>query len=736
MPWRAAGADEVRVLIARLVLGDQSDAAKLGEIDLHDHQLSALQRINDVLQRFNGCLLCDEVGMGKTYVAIAVARQFPGRIVVAPAALVPMWKGSLDRTESRADLVTFESLSRADLDSFRGNPGRQHRYDLVIVDEAHHVRNPRTNRYFALERLVRGAKVVLLSATPIHNRRDDLVALLSLFLGSRAKSMTSAELSQCVIRREQRQLEQSLAIPTVRRTISHTPGDDPGVVEALMNLPPPVPPRDGGVAVALVGRGLVRQWASSEAALREALRRRIARATALCVSLEAGTYPTTKELEQWVYDDGALQLGFAELLSAPTPDHAELLTTLRVHVTALQAVKQHFNSTALDTKRAEILNSIRDSNPARKAVAFSQYAETVAMLYRRLVKYGYVAMLTSHGANVAGGPLSRGEAIARFAPAATGSPRPSRAEEIHLLLTTDLLSEGVNLQDADTVVHLDIPWTAARMEQRVGRVARLGSAHNEVHVHVIRPPSSAATVLESEPTIERKWRIARAIENTPRKIEELRHLLREWEQRAAPPHVESPADSAFVAGVFADVDAFVAAVTLGGQTQLVVGDSSGSTTEIDAQLRICAVSTFAERAPSQRAVLSTVAAIERWCVIQRASAAAGVLDSRAQHRRELIARIDAAIESAPPQRRSSRLQLAARARAVVTSAQCASIERELAALVHATLPDEEWLAAIANLDTQQAIQSRSSDESRKIHAILILTAKRPRSPPPPDPGCP
>src|SRR5437762_7053666 len=113
------------------------------------------------------------------------------------------------------------------------------------------------------------------------------------------------------------------------------------------------------------------------------------------------------------------------------------------------------------------------------------------MLFRRLARSGKVAMLTSPGARVAGGPLTRTEAITRFAPGATGSRNPTPAEAIDLLLTTDLISEGVNLQDADTVIHLDIPWTAARMEQRVGRVARLGSRHAEVRVHAIRPPLSA-----------------------------------------------------------------------------------------------------------------------------------------------------------------------------------------------------------------------------------------------------
>src|SRR5205085_6971653 len=182
-----------------------------------------------------------------TYVALAVAREFAHWIVVAPAALLPMWRAALARTESRAELVTFEALSRAHQDASRGNPQVGQRYDLVVVDEAHHVRNPRTNRYFALESLVRGARVLLVSATPIHNRRNDLVALLSLFLGSRATTMTASELAQCVIRREQRQFDEGLPIPVVRPVVPHALRDDPAIVEALMNLPPPVPARDAGV---------------------------------------------------------------------------------------------------------------------------------------------------------------------------------------------------------------------------------------------------------------------------------------------------------------------------------------------------------------------------------------------------------------------------------------------------------------------------------------------------------
>ena len=732
-PWRVAPATEVRALIADLILGETPEQQSIGHIALYDHQLSALRRLNKALERFNGALLCDEVGMGKTYVAIAVARSFRSALVVTPAALVSMWKSAFDRTAFHADIVTFEALSRSDVDASRGKRRLPSRHDVVIVDEAHHVRNPRTTRYFALEHLVRGARVLLLSATPIHNRRHDLVALLSLFLGSRAQSMTAAELSHCIIRREQRQLEKLLQVPAVRPATNHTVSDEPAIVEALMKLPPPVPVRDGGISGALVGRGLLHQWASSEAALREALRRRIARATALCVSLEAGTYPTLKELERWVYEAGALQLGFVELLSSEVVGHADLLDTLRAHLAGLHSVKQHFNSSRLDAERAEIVRGIWQSDSGAKIVAFSQYAETIAMLYRQLVRDGYVAMLTSRGARVAGGPLSRSEAIARFAPAATGSRPPPRAEAIHLLLTTDLLSEGVNLQDANTVIHLDVPWTAARMEQRVGRLARLGSRHTEVHVHVIRPPASAAAVLNAEPTVERKQSIARAEESLPRNVERLRSLLDAWrtQSKTATIDTESPA----IGVAISERPGFIAAVTFDGTPQLLVGDDRGVWTDLDAQLRACATPMTGDCPIEESAALDAIASIERWCATQRAASAAGVNDSQALRRRAFIARIDQSIESAPPHQRSARLTLAARARRVATTAQCAQVERELETLLHADLEETKWLAEVANLDARQAIP-RSADESVRIHAILLLSLKPPRSPQQRDPEYP
>ncbi len=762
----------MRSRIARLILAESPSQVSVGAISLQPHQISAAARLRSALEQFGGALLCDDVGMGKTYVAAAIARHYSRCLVVAPAALTSMWRDALAVTGTAAEIVTFEALSRAD-----GDDSRRHRattsprceanhlrmerdrksYDLIVVDEAHHARNPATNRYFALASLARGARVLLLSATPIHNRRADLVALLSLFLGSRAPSMTSAELALCVVRREHAQLEGALAIPAVSLPTHHQLSNNPTVVEELMNLPPPLAVRDGGLGGVLIGRGLVHQWASSEAALHEAVRRRIARATALYASLEAGTYPTERELETWTYGEGALQLGFPELLSAPTANHAELLEAVRAHLKALQEFcARFFPATVLDEERARIVMEIRESHPGAKIIAFAQYSETVSMLFRRLAAAGRVAMLTSHGARVAGGALTRAEAIGRFAPRANHFPPPGPAEVIDLLLTTDLLSEGVNLQDAAVVVHLDVPWTLARMEQRVGRAARMGSRHARVDVHVVRPPPIASAVLDTEMIVRRKWTIARtsvgtsqpdplseaarvenpacsttdeSAESMPAKTERLRSILQTWSTGDG-----ADGCDAIVATVDGLSSSFVAAISVEsdgrgstssfGRPQLLVGIADRVSADIDAQIAICLGAGINEIPTESADVEHAVRAIESWCTHERASAVAGVGASSLVRRKQITSRIDSAIQSAPPHLRSARAIIAALARKVATTQQCVAVEYELDSLLRSELPADEWLQAIAALDLTQPASpdANSSAGTVRIHALLLMRA--------------
>src|SRR5437763_3977816 len=145
---------------------------------LASHQVAAAQRLIAILQRYGGALLADAVGLGKSYVALAVALALgePFALVV-PAVLVPQWRALLAQRGVAAPVITHEGMS---VRTVRQSVSPSVR--LFIVDEAHRFRNPDTNRYRALAKLVVGARVLLVTATPIHNRVGDLCHLFRLFL--------------------------------------------------------------------------------------------------------------------------------------------------------------------------------------------------------------------------------------------------------------------------------------------------------------------------------------------------------------------------------------------------------------------------------------------------------------------------------------------------------------------------------------------------------------------------
>ncbi len=502
----AEAAAAARHQIAVLALADElTDGMTLGEVTLLPHQVHAVHRLTAVIQSLGGALLADETGLGKTYVALTLASRVRHPLVIAPAALAPMWAEALRRTGVRASFRTTEGLSRADRPELR-----EARYDLVVVDEAQHFRNPRTRRYDRLARLLNGSPVLLLSATPVHNSGDDLRHLLALFTGARAWTLDAATLARCIVRRDAAALIESSRPPTVAPLVWLFGGDDPaqnGLLDSIVELPPPLPPRDGGDAGALLAHGLVRQWSSSIGALHGALRRRLVRAEALLAALDSGHHLSAGELRQWAIGDDAVQLplpGLFDVVAAAAPSLREALVAHRDAVRAL--LRQ--SSRCDDSARADALRQIRNRHAGAHVVAFSQYADTVDALYRLLARDGGICALHGAGARVAGGALTRDDALRRFAPLAHGVAPPSRAERITMLIATDVLSEGINLQDASVVVHLDLPWTAARLEQRVGRVARLGSAHTSVAVYALAPPARSERLLGVERRLRRKWRDA------------------------------------------------------------------------------------------------------------------------------------------------------------------------------------------------------------------------------------
>lgn len=477
-------------------------SAALGEITLRVHQHEAVAQLTRILAEYRGALLADDVGLGKTFVALAVGRQYDTVHVVAPATLLPTWRTAAARAGvAQVQCHSLHGWSRPapPVLPMRGSC-------LVIIDEAHHLRNASTRRYRQLADSVAACDVLLLSATPVHNRPSDLRALLALFRGQRLDALDDHSLARMVVRRRAQDIgtDADAAVGARPQRVAHATIREPQdreVLDAILSLPSPLPAHDGAVAGALIRLGLLRAWCSSDAALVHALTRRRLRGEALRDALCAGRHLTNDELRHWVVGDDAGQLAFPELLATHSVESGDLLGVLDRHLDAVAALARHLARTQpspRDLARAGHVRGILARHPQQPVVAFSQYTRTVQSLFRALSDIAGVGAIMGTQARIASGPLPRQELIGLFAPSANGLPPPPAIQRVRLLLTTDLMAEGVNLQDAGVVVHLDMPWTHAMLVQREGRALRMHSPHHAVHVYTFGPDKQVAAVLRAE----------------------------------------------------------------------------------------------------------------------------------------------------------------------------------------------------------------------------------------------
>jgi superfamily II DNA or RNA helicase len=729
--------------------GADESQAQLGAIALQPHQQVAVHEIRTLLTEFGGALLADEVGLGKTFVALALASEARRPLVVAPMSLRGMWLQAAVRAGVRITMWSAEALSRGET-----APRVEGGWDLIIVDEAHHFRNAATRRYRALARLSAGVRILLLSATPIHNRADDLIAILELFLGARTRALTDDERARYVVRRKPSMVASpdtsgpvGSHIPAVEGPHRVTLRDDHDTLDALLALPDAVPPRDGGNAGALVSFALVRQWASSTGALRGALRRRLARATAMTSALEAGRHPSYRDLRAWCLGEGAVQLAFPELLVPPSADAAALLESVRAHEAAVRTLLTRLNAMPdPDTERADHIRRVMRAHRGIKVVAFSAFEDTVRALYRYLAPYERVCVLSAGGAVIANGRLSRAAVMTQFAPAASAieSSATPAAERIELLLTTDLLSEGVNLQEAAVVIHLDMPWTPARLAQRVGRVARLGSVHRRVHVYAFGPPASADTMLGVERCLRAKLDAAgRAIGVTgsilpgavspgdpagicgtpslPEHIAAARAAVRRWRLERGDSFIDLREPAGVIcAAVRSDSPGWLAACVRDGRPILLTSASDAVTDSPEAVARAVSLAEGHPVPIDESACRAAILAISEWSGRQRAADDAELLIAGTSDRRRVLARIATIARQAPPHLRPRLSALIRRARHAAITRCGAGAEWVLGELADGQMADRAWLLAVAAFGESYGPRDANDGTTGIVVTALIL----------------
>lgn len=723
-----------RAIIAREMLEAENVPAVVGQITLHAHQRRAVARVRALLRMHGGALLADATGLGKTFVALAVASTVERTLIIMPASLRETWIRAAALASMAPSFISLEQLSRG-----AASPVREP--ELVVVDEAHHLRNPLAKRYGAVAALCDRARVLLLSATPLQNRRDDLVAQLALFLGDAALSATDNELAQYLVRR--RSSEMATHVPAVRGpTWIRLPVND-DVLDELVALPPPTPAADEGEAGALVSYTLLRQWASSRAALVAALRRRLAKALALIACLEAGRWPTRDAIAAWSQTECSMQLAMPELLTPlgddATFDLLALLAAVRAHAESVRAMLATLRVRPdPDPFRAAALADICRRHSGRRVLAFSQYAETVTALSRLLMASGHaVAELTARGGRVAGGRLRRREVLAQFTPSISDAEPPA-AERIGLLVTTDVLSEGLDLQRASVVVHIDLPWNPARLEQRVGRVRRLGSRHEAVYVYALAPPASSERVLRVEARLRAKLQLAERIvglddanlptatsvaESAPELTSAMLAQLERWRDASASDEDSGGGGSRELvcAAVRAPNDGFLALVAVGAHRLLLARLDEQAVTQDPAAVslaaRLCAGPAIPVSAPDAHKALEQ---IEHWGCGHSARCRLAMPSPRgASVRRHVATRVASLLSTSPRHERATVAALASRARDVLAVPLGAGGERALEALANADVSAVEWLGALVRLGDGRRPHHALATAAVPIAVILL-----------------
>ena len=706
-------------------------APDLGAVQLRADQCASVGRVIEALERDGGCVLADDVGLGKTFVALAVARRWTHPLVVVPASLRSTWRMAMVRAGVSMRMVSHETLSRS---VFAGEQP-----DGVIVDESHRFRSTSAKRYASLARLTMRARLLLLSATPLQNRARDLAAQVALFRGASAFRLDARALAAFVVRGAG---DLEIGLPLVGAPKWVRPAvDDGDVLDAILGLPAPPRPADGGDAGLLRTIGLIRAWASSRGALLHAVRRRQRAAAAIEQSASAGLLPTKRELRAWNGEACAIQLGFAPLLVAQSVGGSQalsLLDSISSERTALaRLVRVMTTSADPDDARAQEVRAICAAHPGERVLAFAELATTARTLYSRLRGMPGVGLLTARESRVASGKVPRDVLLGWFAPRGRGVPEPPVRERVTLLVATDLLSEGVNLQDASVVIHADLPWNPARLSQRVGRVRRPGGVA-VIHTYLMAPPARAELLLDVEQRLRTKiaeaaQAIGRGIDVVPhlasppssreksegwatRRGEVVANLLR-WSTRPRPrgPRI---AVGPMVAAVDGGTVAWLAALGDGRLVASVGGRGPDSGESVARVVRLCSGEA---RVPTPVEVCAARSSCERWQRVDQLAYGCGLDNPPDALRVELLRRIAIVLRRAPGHLRPSLAILATRLHAELAAPRPLGLEWALRThLANGTTDDLTWLADASALLSSEVRTPDARGNAPSIVALLLV----------------
>ncbi len=567
------------------------------------YQKDAVIQGYQMLMQHNGLFLADVVGLGKTMIATMIAKRFVeanGRntniLVVYPPALEDNWKNTfkLFSIYKKAQFITNGSLSKV-LDG-KDNYKDKEEFDLIIVDEAHGFRSDSSGKYDELQKICKSPcanmgllrssqkKVMLLSATPLNNRPDDLQNLLLLFQNSQNCTIDGVpnlkgffapliyDYRKLMRERDQRDVtgdvdkiyeqirNKVIDKVTVRRTRNNILNDSDyraDIKSQGIIFPKILPPKElvyqmdadtsdrfyetlkqltdsksednpkgkgldyaryraveflkpeyrtkyknavhiGQTLAGIYRVHMVKRLESSFYAFKRSLQTLLRITNDMIKMFEEDKViiaPDLKvkdlqakdmELDQiieYAVDKGYLVEDILYTADAFDPDFIEMLHHDRKILERLNAdwAKEH-DDQKFDLFRKHLEQNFfnKEVNPSGKLVLFSESVDTLTYLYGRLTEElgrNDVLMVTAANRNRLGQTIKEN----------FDANYQSDSMRYNIIITSDVLAEGVNLHRSNVIVNYDSPWNATRLMQRIGRVNRIGSVAPNIYNYMFYP---------------------------------------------------------------------------------------------------------------------------------------------------------------------------------------------------------------------------------------------------------
>jgi len=293
-----------------------------------------------------------------------------------------------------------------------------------------------------------------------------------------------------------------------------------------------LPDRRQVALVGLLRSGLLKRFESSAHAFSLTARRMAKSHDAFLAALDEGYIATPEAIDEWLntdddevfesllrasgaeptsgYDvvalrhdvekDRDLLLEFAERAAGVKPEDDPKLTAL---VEAIADIAEQAEAEAID---------MQDFRNKSKVAVFSYFADTVDWIEEYILeevkRNPRLAPYSDRIASVSGEAVRRGisreKAIFGFVPVSAEAPPDSDDDLYDMLLTTDVLAEGHNLQQCRNIINYDLPWNPMRLVQRNGRIDRIGSPHEDVYVRCFFPDSRLDELLDLEARVRQK----------------------------------------------------------------------------------------------------------------------------------------------------------------------------------------------------------------------------------------